>query len=32
MVAASCDKGGNDKDAGNSDEELVTTIERNFKR
>jgi hypothetical protein len=31
MVATSCDEGDSDKDAGDSDEELVTTIEHNSK-
>jgi hypothetical protein len=32
VVIASCDEGGNDKEVGNSEEELVTAAERDFKR
>jgi hypothetical protein len=31
-IAASCDEGDNDKDASNSDEELIAIAERDFKR
>jgi hypothetical protein len=31
MVATSCDEGNNDKDVGDSNEELVVTAERDFK-
>jgi hypothetical protein len=32
MVTTSCNEGDNDKDVGDSDEELITVVERDFKR
>jgi hypothetical protein len=32
MITTSCDEGDNDKDASNSDEELIAIAERDFKR
>jgi hypothetical protein len=32
MVTTSCDEGDNDKDVGDSDEELIAAIERKVKR
>jgi hypothetical protein len=32
MVTTTCDKGDNDKDVGDSDEELIAAAERDFKR
>jgi hypothetical protein len=31
MVTASCDEGDNDKDAGDSNKELIAAAERDFK-